>query len=157
MSSTDFDAHPDQPDRSASSGLGNNGMKTLYQIANSFPVPVVNTQTLVPFKAGIGTSTVTGTTVDDIRGLAENLMYDATKLVVVFDEGYALQSPQATNSSDSVSLTSVLRGGATIAGAFGVVCGVGSALSGATLMHPLLSILLVVGSFGFYLMSFVRN
>jgi hypothetical protein len=62
-----------------------------------------------------------------------------------------------TNSSDAISLTSVLRGGAAIAGAFGLVCATGSTLSGMTLMHPLLSLVLIVGSLGFYAMSFARH
>jgi hypothetical protein len=76
----------------------------------------------------------------NIGEVAENLMCSAT-----------------TNSFDTISLTSVLRGGAAIAGAFGLVCATGSALSGVTLMHPLLSLVLIVGSLGFYAMSFARH
>jgi hypothetical protein len=76
----------------------------------------------------------------NIREMAESLTCSAT-----------------IDSSDTVSLTSILRGGAAIAGAFGLVCAIGSALSGVTLMHPLLSLVLIVGSLGFYAMSFARH
>jgi hypothetical protein len=88
---------------------------------------------------------------------AENLMYDATKLVALLEEARAPANLAAASSSDTVSVTSTLRGGAAIAGAFGLVCGIGSALSGVTLMHPLLSLVLILGSLGFCAMSFVRQ
>jgi hypothetical protein len=83
------------------------------------------------------------------RGFAEKLMSDLSLLDQVPTE-----KEDTRSSGDSVSLTLALRSGAAIAGSFGLVCGIGSVISGVPLMHPLLSLLIIVGSIGFYAMSY---
>jgi hypothetical protein len=96
------------------------------------------------------------TEIADFHLLAERLMMDATRMVAMFDEG-RLISPTAPpeQHGELVSVPAVLRGGALFVGAFALLGGIGSSLSGVTLIHPLLSLLLIVASVGFYLMSFV--
>ena len=91
--------------------------------------------------------------------LAESVMFDATRMVAILDsirhpvpaENLAAEQQQA----DVVSIKAVLRVGAAVTGTFAVVCGLGNILSGTMLLHPLIAVLLVVGSIGFYLMSFL--
>ena len=52
-----------------------------------------------------------------------------------------------------VTVSSVLRGGSIIVGASTLLALVGTVLSGTVIIHPLLSLMLLISSVAFYLMS----
>ncbi len=101
---------------------------------------------------------VAATEVTDIRAIAEGLMFDTTKLVSIIEAQSARTSETtAAPIEKMVPVVKVLRGGSALTGSFAAVCGVGSALSGTTLMHPLLAAILLISSLGFFLMSLMPS
>lgn len=54
---------------------------------------------------------------------------------------------------DLVKRSDVMRTGAVLTSAFTLVCAVGTALGGATLIHPLIATILLLGSGTIYVMS----
>jgi hypothetical protein len=134
----------------------------LRELANSPRLlKASNTQTTVfEFVGRIPASNTASTSIMDVRGLAETVMFDATRLVARLDElaPHSNQIDQVTLSeADRVSVAVVLRGGAVITAAFAVLCLVGTQFTGAVLLHPLLAWFLILGSLGFYLMAKVRH
>jgi hypothetical protein len=119
-----------------------------------------NTQTTFDFtrtRYVVGSST---TAVTDVHSLAESVMFDATRLVAELDKirpGEAIAPTRAMSTSDHVSVPKVLRGAAAITFAFAAVCWVGTLLGGTVLIHPLLAILLLLASAGFFAMSFSKH
>jgi hypothetical protein len=113
----------------------------------------------MPFVAGnsIRTRGTAATEVADIRSIAEGLMFDSTRLVSIIEAQNPAPIAQTTERliGDTVSVVSVLRGGSALTAGFVIVCTAGSALSGSTLIHPLLGAILLVASLGFYCMSFL--
>jgi hypothetical protein len=97
------------------------------------------------------------TEVADIRSIAEGLMFDTTKLVSIIEAQSARPAKITEPVEEMVPVVKVLRGGSALIGSFAVVCSVGSALSGSTLIHPLLAAILFVSSLGFFFMSLVPS
>jgi hypothetical protein len=125
-----------------------------------FIVSGAATQTKFNAPATTSASAVSTTLVADIHALAENLMFDATKLVAVLDSSHEQirEAKISEKRSELVSVEAVLRAGAAVTGGFAIVCGLGTYLGGVVLLHPLLALLLLVASLGFYLMSLLpRN
>jgi hypothetical protein len=60
-----------------------------------------------------------------------------------------------TVEAELVSKRAVMRNGSVLAAATAFVLGVGTALSGVTLLHPLLSTIVLIGSASVYAMSFL--
>jgi len=91
----------------------------------------------------------------DPQALAERMMLDATTWVSVLEQGrLKLPKQQDVQSERHVPINAVLRGGALSVGLFAFFCGLGSVLGGVTLLHPLLAVLLITASIGFYAISF---
>jgi hypothetical protein len=76
-----------------------------------------------------------------------------TELEAVRKELELQMAQQSVTQRDFVSRTAVMRDGAIIVGAGALVCWLGTLLSGTVLVHPLISIMLLVGSLAFYFMS----
>jgi hypothetical protein len=62
-------------------------------------------------------------------------------------------SMSARQTIDTVSRTEVMRSGALIVGVTAAACWIGTVLSGTVLIHPLISVLLMIASVAFYGMS----
>ncbi len=113
----------------------------------------------VPYGTGnsIRTRGSAATEVTDIRAIAEGLMFDTTRLVSIIEAQKPRSLETAEPIEEMVSVVKVLRGGSALTGSFAIVCGVGTALSGITLIHPLLAAILLVSSLGFFFMSLVPS
>lgn len=113
----------------------------------------------VPFGTGnsIRTRGTAATEVTDIRAIAEGLMFDSTRLVSLIEAQNLRLLEAAEPVEEMVSVARVLRVGSALTGSFAVVCSAGSALSGSTLIHPLLAAILLVSSMGFFFMSFLPS
>ena len=127
-----------------------------------FGAPIVSVQITdigVPYGTGnsIRTRGSAATEVTDIRAIAEGLMFDTTRLVSIIEAQHPRPLETAEPVEEMVSVVKVLRRGSALAGSFAIVCGVGTALSGSTLIHPLLAVILLLSSLGFFLMSFAPS
>jgi hypothetical protein len=122
-------------------------------------VPAANTQTKLDFETGATVSPSGTTGLTDLHALAESVMFDATRMVAILDnsreEPHVEKSAVRVENADLISIKSVLRAGAAVVGAFAAVCWVGTLLSGTVLLHPLIAVLLIAASIGFYIMSFL--
>jgi hypothetical protein len=119
--------------------------------------PAANSQTKLDFLATVVGSPSGTTGVTDLHALAETIMFDATRMVSILDsrDPHLEKRTIGGENAELVSIKNVMRGGAAVAGAFAAVCGLGTLLSGTVLLHPLIAVLLLASSIGFFTMSFL--
>ncbi len=115
----------------------------------------VATQTRVQWAVPRTIQGSSSTAVTDLHTLAEGLMVDATRMVALLERPREAGREHAR--TDLVSMKSVVQAAAAVTGAFALFCGVGTFLSGTVLLHPVIALLLLSASVGFYTMSLVRR
>jgi hypothetical protein len=134
-------------------------LKALEEVISSPRITYgANTRTTYEFSQLLEFRGPSATTVTDIHELAENIMFDTTRLVSELDKIRPAQAVDAAPSSrnELVTIVSVLQGASAVTLAFSILCGVGSLMSGTVLLHPLLALVLIVSSAGFLAMSFFK-
>jgi hypothetical protein len=82
-----------------------------------------------------------------------NVSLQAAMQHLLAEESRIKEMAAQQRSLDLVQRTTVMHGGSIIVGVLAVLAWLGTALGGTVLVHPLISILLVVGSLAFYMMS----